>query len=201
MVTDTKQSAVNSAFLFAQLNAKLKGQPDMTKRVLAHIKAVTGQDSLAAMLNGTLAEDKRLEVLSTCLRAIITRDYSKLKAEPVIEIMAEQSQTVNTPSPAPQEKPAAPLVTKKPEAPLPSSAVDPRLAPVMDALHKALAVPQQMDEAKMRLIVEQCVSELIQKSMGEHFKEAKYELLRAIDEHFRKEMKRFAENVAGFVTE
>jgi len=206
MVATQTTPAINSAFLFAQLNAKLKGHPELNKRVMAHIKTVSGHDSMAALINNGTPEEERKEILATCLRAIITKDLSKLKGEsepeklkaveqkkpepPTIDIAVEKTQTVNTP----------PRLTAAPPS------VDARLATVMAAVQQALA-PEQTgqapDESTTRRVVEKVVAEqlakVVQIAVDQAVNELKFQLVKGVDEHVEKRMKKFAENVACFM--
>ena len=73
--------SLSSKTLFSELTTRLKGKPDITQRVMAHIREVSGHATLPAYINNGATEQEKVEVLATCLRAILSNNFSELKGD------------------------------------------------------------------------------------------------------------------------
>lgn len=173
--------AIDSKMLYSQLEQRLKDKPQITEKILAHIRAVSGKDSIAAFFNNGADEATKVEVLATCLRAVITSDFSKLKeaAPAPVTIAVAEPEPPKPPKMVPVWPPGNRMASPPPPVieaqatvtanePPPAAAApptDPRLASVMAAIQE-LAKPQpaaMIDEAQLRLMVEQVVAETMGK--------------------------------------
>jgi len=92
----TETSPVSSKMLFEQLTQRLRGKPEVSQRILAHIREVSGHSTLPAFMTNGLEEPAKVETLALCLRAVITGDFTKLKgAVPRGQAPSAESQTTS----------------------------------------------------------------------------------------------------------
>lgn len=98
---------LNSDMLFKQLSDRLKGKPDITARILAHVRAVSPHTTLVAFHNNGATEEEKVSVYKDCLMAVLKADFSGLKGE----VPKGQAQAPQNVAPATRlEKPTSYMV-------------------------------------------------------------------------------------------
>lgn len=74
--------AADPNFLFSQLADRFKKAPATAQqRILAHIRSVSGHNSLPSYHNNGATTEQKLEVYKVCIKALIREDYSELSGD------------------------------------------------------------------------------------------------------------------------
>jgi hypothetical protein len=187
----------NPEFLFQALAAKLSSSSaEVKQRITAHVREVSGHSTLPSFHNNGSTDAEKCAVYRTCIKAVITNDYSALKGS----IPAGQAKTESKPAPKepekPQEQPEPPeaptaQAEQKPAAaaaqrtnqPTPASngSVEGAVKALLAALGNQQPAVTPVDEAQVRQIVEGVVAG----TLAERVKEVRGELTMLVNEYIK----------------
>ncbi len=125
----------DSKVLLSELSKRLTQKPpEVQQRIMAHVRAVTGHNTIAHYVNNGAEESEKVAVLSACIRAVLKGDYSELKGQ----VPQGQAKAENSPQDAPE-----PGTTSKPAPPAkrpPAKAVAPAATGIVSFKVMVLAV-------------------------------------------------------------
>ncbi len=117
--TSSDRPVLNAEFLYRKLNEKFSAQPDAQLRVVAHICAKHGHDTVASFHQNGSTDAEKVQTYSECLTAILKRDYSRLLGQsPPITRDTLADEATRIPAQPPVEPPAEPPAPSL-EAPAP----------------------------------------------------------------------------------
>lgn len=187
MPTDTKH-AFDPEFLYGQLIARLKHDPEAESRIIAYVRSKTGHATLPSYHNNGAKPEEKATLYRDCLKALLSHDFSALAIAPeavtAVPVHLAPAPAGEPPASATEEKvielpPTVVSVPSVPASPCPSNpppqefnTADAKITALVEALRGVLvpAAPAQaphIDEQWLKAIVRCAVKQEMVKTKCE----------------------------------
>lgn len=213
MKPETKQ--YDSEFFFNQLVARLKAAgAEAEAKVAGHVTAKTGHSTLPSYHSNGATEEEKLELYKELLKAVLSKNYDALLAAPeakpaAVEVVdttppARPANVVTIPAPEPPQAQPEPKPVKletvrtEPEP----AAEDDVAATIAKAVAKVLPKGGAVDPGLIRRMVDERIEQLgIAKAAHQEMLNAKFELVKHIDEQIDARLQVIADRIGEALTE